>query len=439
MKTKTNLLIGIGGLSAFIANAQVQKPNVVIFFTDDQGYADLNRYGSDDLYTPNIDKLCDEGVRFTQFYANSSISSPSRAALMTGRYPHRAGMGDMASSAKGGYGMPSEEITIAEALKTAGYTTAIVGKWHLGYRPDIMPNNQGFDHAFGHIGGCIDNYSHFFYWDGPNRHDLWQNGVEIDRAGQNFSDLMVEESNRFISENKDKPFFLYFASNYPHYPLQGDKKWRDYYKNLPEQRANYAAMVSTIDEKIGMVIKKLEEEGVKENTIIIFMSDNGYSTESRTGYGGGSAGDLRGAKFSCYEGGLRVPAIISYPKALPQNEVREQVGMGADWFPTILDLCGQKYPDVRLDGKSLVNVIKSNSSQSPHQVINWEVYKSWAVRKGHYKLVATDQLGNKTYEYELFNMKTDKIESCNLAKSFPEKVAELVKEHEFWVEDVKNK
>lgn len=435
---RTHLLLAAGSMMSLWAHAQAQKPNVVIFFTDDQGYADVNRYGSSDLVTPNIDRLCDEGVMFTQFYANASISSPSRAALMTGRYPHRASMGDMASSAKGGYGMPASEITIAEALKTADYSTAIVGKWHLGYRPDIMPNNQGFDYAFGHIGGCIDNYSHFFYWDGPNRHDLWENGVEIDRAGENFADLMVEQANRFISENKNKPFFLYFASNYPHYPLQGDKKWRDYYKHLPPQRAEYAAMVSTLDEKVGMVISKLEEEGVKDNTIIIFMSDNGHSLESRTGYGGGSAGDLRGAKFSCYEGGLRVPAIISYPKSLPKNEVRDQVAMGADWFPTILDLCDIQKPNVLLDGRSLVKVLKSNKEKTPHQVINWEVYNSWAVRKGDYKLVATDHLRNKTYTYELFNMVADKNETCNLALTHPEIVKDLVREHELWKQDVEN-
>lgn len=435
---KAHLLLAAGSMMSLAVHAQSQKPNVVIFFTDDQGYADLNRYGSKDLVTPNIDKLCDEGIMFTQFYANASISSPSRAALMTGRYPHRAGLGDMASSAKGGYGMPSSEITIAEMLKTADYTTGIVGKWHLGYRPDIMPNNQGFDHAFGHIGGCIDNYSHFFYWDGPNRHDLWQNGVETYRSGENFSDLMVDEAKKFISENKNKPFFLYFASNYPHYPLQGDKKWREYYKNLPDQRANYAAMVSTIDEKIGMVIKKLEDEGVKDNTIIIFMSDNGYSTESRTGYGGGSAGNLRGAKFSCYEGGLRVPAIISFPKALPKNQVRDQVAMGADWFPTILDLCNISKPEVKLDGKSLLNIIKSDKEKTSHSVVNWEVYNSWAVRKGDYKLVAIDHMKNKTYSYELFNMVDDKNETCNLALTHPEIVQDLIKEHEIWKEDVTN-
>lgn len=435
---KTHLLFAAGCLMPLAGSAQSQKPNVIIFFTDDQGYADLNRYGSKDLHTPNIDKLCDEGVMFTQFYSNSSISSPSRAALMTGRYPHRAGMGDMASSTKGGYGMPSSEVTIAEVLKAVGYSTAIVGKWHLGYKPEIMPNNQGFDYAFGHIGGCIDNYSHYFYWDGPNRHDLWENGVEIYKSGENFSDLMVDQANRFISENKNKPFFLYFASNYPHYPLQGDKKWREYYKNLPEQRANYASMVSTIDEKIGMVIDRLEKEGIKDNTIIIFMSDNGYSTESRTGYGGGSAGNLRGAKFSCYEGGIRVPAIISFSKLLPKNQIRDQVAMGADWFPTILDLCNIENPSVLLDGRSLVKLIKSDKEITPHKVLNWEVYNSWAVRKGDYKLVATDQLKNKKYSYELFNMVNDENETCNLALTHHEIVEELVKEHEIWKNDVEN-
>jgi arylsulfatase A-like enzyme len=429
MKTKFLSLLGLAPTLLF---AEQNKPNVIIFFTDDQGYADTNMYGSSDLMTPNMDRLCTEGVRFTQFYANSPQSSPSRASLMTGRYPQRVGLeGLAASKPEGASGLPGKEVTLPEMMKPEGYKTALVGKWHLGYKTDMMPVAQGFDFSFGHMGGCIDNYSHFYHWDGPSRHDLWENGDEVWRDGDNFSDLMLEKAKEFISENKNDPFFLYFSSNYPHYPLQGDKKWLDYYKNLPSPRNKYAAMVSTIDEKIGYVLDHLEKENLKENTILIFMSDNGYSTEERTWGGGGSAGPLRGAKFSCYEGGFRVPAIISYPKMLPQNEVREQIAMGADWLPTILDLCGITYDASNLDGKSLVNVLQSNTEVSPHQSICWKIGDIAAVRKGDWKLVRFSQ------KVELYNLLSDVGEKNDLASANPQIAGELSNILAAWEEDVK--
>ena len=153
-----------------------KQPNVILIYTDDQGSVDANCYGSKDLITPNIDALAKNGVKFTQFYAAAPVCSPSRASMITGRYPQRAQLAGNTSSQKGGKGMPTEQVTIAETFKAAGYTTGHIGKWHLGYTPDTMPNGQGFDYSFGHMGGCIDNYSHFFYWQGPNRHDLWRNG-----------------------------------------------------------------------------------------------------------------------------------------------------------------------------------------------------------------------------------------------------------------------
>ena len=196
------------------------QPNVIVIYSDDQGSLDLNCYGSTDLDTPNLDRLAEEGIRFTQMYSPSAICSASRAGLLTGRFPARAGVPGNVSSTQGVPGMPSNEITLAELLKTQGYTTGHVGKWHLGFTPDTMPNGQGFDSSFGHMGGCIDNYSHFFYWVGPNRHDLWRNGTEIHRDGEFFLDMMVQEGQKFIKANQDKPFFLYWAINAPHYPMQ---------------------------------------------------------------------------------------------------------------------------------------------------------------------------------------------------------------------------
>lgn len=410
------------------------KPNVVIFLTDDQGYSDMNRYGSTDIETPNMDKICDEGVRFTHFYANSSISSPTRAALLTGRYPQRAGMGALASSHEGTSGMPTTELTIAEVLKQAGYKTGIVGKWHLGYTPETMPNGQGFDYSFGNMGGCIDNYSHYFHWSGASRHDLWCNGKEVWYEGKNYSDLMVDKATQFIRDNKKQPFFLYFSSNYPHYPLQGDAKWREYYqqKKVTHPRDKYAAMVSTADEKIGLVIRQLEKSGVRDNTIVIFMSDNGYSTEDRTFGGGGSAANLRGAKFSCYEGGIRVPAMISYPKELPKQVVCNQIATGVDWFPTILELCNVSLPHVKLDGVSLVKQINSNVDAG-HKIICWHVGEWCAVRKGNYKLVFNKKQPNSA---ELYDFNKDETEKNNIAVSNPDVVEELKHDFAAWQKDV---
>lgn len=421
------------------ATAAKEQPNVVIIFTDDQGWGDLNRFGGSDLVTPNMDRICDEGVRFTNFYANSSISSPSRAALLTGRYPQRAGMPDLANGTPGSHGMPASELTIAEVLREEGYATALIGKWHLGQSKETMPQNQGFDYSFGHLGGCIDNYSHFFYWSEPNVHDLWENSEEIYREGENFSRLMIEKSFEFIDKNRDNPFLLFFSSNYPHYPLQGDAKWREYYKDMPHPRNKFAAMVSTIDERIGELLDKLDSEGLRENTIIIFMSDNGYSTEPRTYYGGGSARHLRGSKFSCFEGGIRVPAAISYPKRLPSNEVRSQVAMGADWFPTIMELCGIKRDDLDIDGSSIVKLIKSPKAKSPHEVICWSVEQSWAVREGDMKLVNEVDKFTKERSFGLYNIAEDEGESCDLSAKYPEIVERLTAEYKRWRADTSKK
>ncbi len=420
----------------------VRKPNIVLIFTDDQGSVDVNCYGAKDLVTPSIDRLAREGTRFTQFYAASSICSPSRASLMTGRYPQRAGLSGNASSQPGGRGMPAEQVTIAEIMKSAGYVTGHIGKWHLGYSKEMMPNSQGFDYSFGHMGGCIDNYSHFFYWQGPNRHDLWRNGREIWYDGQFFGDLMVNECKQFIEKNKERPFFLYWAINMPHYPLQAIAKWRRKYRDLPDQRRMYAAFVSTIDEMIGQVIGKLDELGLRNETIIIFQSDQGHSTEERTFGGGGNAGPYRGAKFSFFEGGIRIPAIISWPGHLPEGQVRNQMCTGCDWLPTIVELSGAKLPKRKIDGKSLVPVIHSADVLSPHKFFHWQLDKRWAVREGDWKLLGNPiDTSNKApigKDDKLFlvNLAEDVTEMKNLANDYPKIVGRLKQLHDEWVSEV---
>ncbi len=415
------LLISLLSLSVL----EARQPNVIIIFTDDQGTIDLNIYGANDLATQHMDSLAQRGMRFTQFYAAAPVCSPSRVGLMTGRTPQHGGLhGNVGLDS---VGMPSSQITIAEELKQAGYATAHIGKWHLGHSEQTMPNGQGFDHSFGHLVGCIDNYSHFFYWNGPNKHDLWRNGKEVFHNGQFFPDLMVKEAGEFIDKNKDKPFFIYFAMNTPHYPYQGSPEWLEYYKDLDYPRNLYAAFLSTMDDRIGELIKKVDDLGLTKDTIFIFQSDHGASEEVRAHNGGGNSGPHRGAKFSLYEGGLRIPAIISWPGHIPENQVRGQVATGCDWYPTILELCRLPAAKHRIDGKSLMPIIQSADAPTAHQSFHWKMGKTCAVRQDKWKMVFR---GKKT---ELYDIPNDLGEARNLAAEFPEVVTRLKKlSQEYW-------
>ena len=427
-------------------HAAERKPNVIIIYADDQGSIDLGCYGSTDLQTPHLDALATRGVRFTQMYSPSAICSASRAGLLTGRLPARAGVPGNVSSSKGTAGMPTSEVTIAEMLKDGDYATGHVGKWHLGYTPETMPNGQGFDHSFGHMGGCIDNYSHFFYWVGPNRHDLWRNGKEIWHDGEFFGDLMVDEMKDYISDHEKKPFFVYWAINFPHYPLQGTAKWRLAYSHLPSPRNMYNAFVSTMDEMIGDVLGHVNSLGLQEDTIVIFQSDHGHSTEERTFYGGGNAGPYRGAKGGLFEGGIRVPSIISWPGHLPEGGVRDQLAMGCDWLPTIASLCDVALPDRHLDGHNILSVIQSTDVASPHKDTYWQLGKGtapqWVVRQGPWKLLGNprdnSRQGELTKDDHLFlvNLDNDLSEARNLAKDEPNKVQDLLKIRERYAADL---
>lgn len=438
----TIALILPGGITAVAA---VDPPNVILIFTDDQGSIDLNCYGSHDLITPHLDQLADRGVRFTQFYVGAPVCSPSRAALLTGRYPQRAGVPGNMPSQPGRDGMPTEQTTIAEMMKQARYATGHVGKWHLGYTPQTMPNGQGFDYSFGHMGGCIDNYSHFFYWVPPNRHDLWRNGQEVWYDGQFFGDLMVDECKKFIEQHREHPFFLYWAINMPHYPLQGTAKWRERYKHLEAPRRMYAEFVSTADEMIGKVLTHVDELQLSRKTLVIYLSDHGHSVESRTFSGGGNSGVYRGHKFTLWEGGIRVPCIASWPGRIPQGNVRDQVAISIDWLPTVAHYCEVPLPESRVDGNNIAPVIESESAQSPHDVLHWETSggKQWAVRAGQWKLVhggpATDYHGRKLPAAKDFlsDMNQDVTETKNLAEDHPEIVTRLTRLHEQWSNTVK--
>jgi arylsulfatase A len=426
------------------AAAEKSRPNVIFIMTDDQGSVDAGCYGAKDLVTPGVDALAARGVRFTQFYSAAPVCSPSRAGFLTGRYPWLAGMpnngpgppteADDQSDRLTGEGLPAAEITIADMFRSAGYATAHVGKWHLGSGPGHRPLDHGFDYSFGFMGGCIDNYSHFFFWGGASRHDLWENNQRVRMPGRYFPDLMIEKAEAFITTHHDRPFFMYFAINMPHYPYQGEQKWLDHYRKLPFPRNLYAAFVSTLDERVQRLVKFLEDSGLRENTIIVYQSDNGHSVEERAHSGGGSSGPYRGAKFSLFEGGIRLPAIISWPGHLPEGEARSQVVHGCDWLPTLAELCDVPLPKADLNGRTIVPVIRSATATSPHDVLKWRLGNQWAVREGPWKLIhnpndAADKvkLSAADKEWFLANLDDDLGEKKNLAAQHPDIVTRLKK------------
>ena len=436
-----------------------ERPNVVIIYTDDQGTLDAGCYGSDDIHTPNIDALARRGVRFTQAYAHT-VCCPSRSQLLTGRVPQRSGVTNWLSNNpldENGRNMHVSEVTLAEVLRENGYRTGLAGKWHLGAKPGHQPLDQGFDEAYGHLGGFIDNFEHKFLHSNPRRppfHDLYRNGKEIDETGRYFPDLVVREATRFIVENKDRPFFLYCAFNVPHYPEQSDPKFRGMYDSMPMPRRSYASMITTTDDRIGQVIRTLDLWGLRDNTIVLFMSDNGHSTEDFHNWdlnygahgGGGNTGKWRGAKASLFEGGIRVPSILSLPGRIPEGETRDQAISNMDFFPTILALCGVERPGYEIDGKSLAPILSSADAPSQHRAFHWMWQDQWAVREGEWKLIGNgrDTTGLESRhaprkemgDLYLANLEDELPESVNHAESRPEIVARLHKMHTEWLRSV---
>lgn len=441
--------VGAVWLSSRSVLAAEQRPNVIVILTDDQGTLDTHRYGASDLYTPNMDSLAEHGVRFTQFYAASAICSASRAALLTGRYPHRAGVPSNAESRPAHFGtsggLPLDEVTMAAMFKAAGYRTGHFGKWHLGAEPG--PNGFGFDETVGFLGGCIDKWSHFNYggaaWGTPpQRHDWYRNGEHTYETGKHSGDLIARYAAQFIESESTQPFFVYAAFGSPHYPMQPYDKYMKHYAALDEPRRAYAALVSTVDEQIGAILAALDRSGERDNTIVIFQSDHGHSTEARCNFGGGYAGPYRGAKSCLFEGGIRVPAIISWPGHLPENEVRDQFATACDWLPTLASLTNVERPDRHLDGLDVSALIANAEAATPHESWHWALGDQWAVRKGDWKLLVnardTSVRPNvpRFDEPFLVNLVDDPGERRNIAQEHPDIVKDLEGFHADWLDSI---
>lgn len=425
-----------------------RRPNFVVFMTDDQGYGDLSCMGNTDFRTPNIDAVAEQGARFTNWYSGSPVCSPSRASLLTGRYPGNAGVRAILAGHRKATGLTPQAPTIAAAVKELGYQTAIVGKWHLGLQEQSRPNQNGFDYFYGFMAGCIDYYSHIFYWsmaDGKTdpTHDLWENDHEFYDNGKYFTEMVTDKAVEKIRQmnREEEPFFLYVAYNAPHYPMHAPRKYLDRFPELPADRRIMAAMLSAVDDGVGQIVDELKRQGILEDTVIFFQSDNGPSRESRNWmdgrgdpYYGGKPGGLKGHKFSLFEGGIRVPGIFCWPGHIPGGQVIDEPCAAMDVFPTLLTMAGGDPSQYQLDGMDISDVLL-HGAPSPHEELYWEMEQQTAIRQGKYKLVLNGQLvESEPAQAPVFlsDLSVDPGETVNLAEKMPELTQELTRKATAW-------
>ncbi len=429
-----------------------KRPNFIVFYLDDLGYGDLGCQGSDGIRTPHIDDLANRGVRFQQWYSNAPVCSPSRAALYTGRHPMRAGVPHILGGRRGTHGLPPSERTIATHFRESGYRTGLIGKWHLGITPETSPNAHGFEEFYGFKAGCIDYYSHIFYWaaysgDDPV-HDLWENDKEVWENGRYFTDLIGDKAIDFIDRHADEEFFLSVPFNAPHYPMHAPREYLDRYPDLPPDRRIMAAMVSAVDDNVGRIMAALKSRGLADDTVVFFSSDNGPSTETRNWldgtpdkYYGGSAGIFRGHKASLFDGGIREPGILCWPNGIPGGAVSDELCATIDIFPTFCEIAGIDMPNDReIDGKSILGVARG-TEKSPHEQMYWEYGhgNQRAVRQGPWKLVLNGRLdfdNDPVDPVHLARVDEDPGERVNLAAQHPDLVAELTRDVEAWYAEV---
>jgi len=416
-----------GGL---LRGQSMGKPNILIILVDDLGYGDLSSYGADDLETPNMDALMDEGMRFDNFYANCPVCSPTRASLLTGRYPELVGVpGVIRTHADNSWGyLDPDAVLLPEMMHLAGYHTGIIGKWHLGLESPNIPNDRGFDHFHGFLGDMMDDYyTH-------RRHHInymrW-NRLKIDPQGH-ATDLFTDWTVDYLRERagSSQPFFLYLAYNAPHTPVQPPPDWLDRVQKrepeLSEERAKLVALIEHLDAGIGQVIGALKETGQYENTLILFTSDNGGLLRV-----GASNGDLRGGKQEVYEGGIREPMCGVWPGHIQAGSRSEAVALTMDFFPTACQAAGVGIRHA-IDGSSMLPVLLGEAETMPERDLYWTRREGgnrymgktiWAVRRGDWKL-----LQNSPMEpFELYNLRDDPREAQDLAGTNQEKFNELAR------------
>ncbi len=429
-----------------------QKPNIVIIFNDDQGYQDLGCFGSPNIKTPYVDQLAAEGMLFTDFYVASSVCSPSRAALLTGCYPQRVDVEGVFFPNEGHVGLDTSHVTIAEALKSVGYATAAVGKWHLGDLSEFLPTNQGFDSYYG-IPYSNDMYAakdmkyanHCLFREGysvekilnafnaemwGNQPAMLKNKVPLMRNEEcieypcdqtTITRRYTDEGIKFITEsvNENKPFFLYLANTMPHIPLFASEGFKG-----KSERGIYGDVIEEIDFNTGRILDHLKNLGIERNTIVIFTSDNGPWLEVGKDVSG-SADPLFEGKFTSFEGGMRVPFVIRWPGKIPANSICSELTSTIDIFPTLAHIVGAELPQKELDGKNVLDLwMGKEGAKTPHEYYFY-VFMGEAVRSGDWKyhnkeIFRVKATARDTEGPTLYNLKNDKGESQNVIDQYPE-------------------
>jgi arylsulfatase A-like enzyme len=407
------LAILSGGLPLTPAVVAADKPNVIIFYADDLGWGETGAQGNTQIPTPHIDSIATNGVRCTQGYVAATYCSPSRAGLLTGRYPTR--FGHEFNRVANVSGLDLKETTLADRLHTLGYKTACVGKWHLGDGPEYRPTKRGFDEFFGTLANTP-----FFH---PTKFVDSRVSNEVQPVTDDdfyTTDEYAKRSVDWLEKQKGSPWFLYLPFNAQHAPLQAPQKYLDRFPNITEpKRQLFAAMMSSMDDAIGEVLGKVKALGQEENTIVFFIGDNGGPTQGTTSQNG----PLRGFKMTTFEGGPRVPYFVQWKGNLPAGKTYDFPVMNLDVLPTVITAAGGKVdPSWKLDGVDLVPYLTGSNASRPHETLYWRFGEQWAVRQGDWKLVVSK---GGSGQPELYNLASDISESKNLAKEESAKANEL--------------
>ena len=463
---RTIYIYTLGALCIFLTsmrnNTYAQNkhlPNIIILLADDLGYGELGCQGNTEIPTPNIDAIAHNGVRFTNGYVTSSVCSPSRAGLLTGKYQHLFGYNTNligAENEQPGMGLPPEQITLSEHLLDAGYVSGIIGKWHQGATAPYHPHRQGFDEFFGFMheghyflpppytgattmlrrrilprggkGRWISADSSLIYSThmGNNEPDYDANnpilrGSQPHTETSYLTDAFTREAVDFIDRHQDKPFFLYLAYNAVHSPLQAQDKYMQRFQHIKDiHRRIFAAMLANLDDSVGEVMKKLRDEGLEENTLVVFLSDNGGPTKELTS----SNLPLRDGKGSLYEGGIRVPFMMQWKGTLPTGMVYEKAVISLDIFATAAALA--QHPADNINGVNLIPWLTGESKGEPHAYLFWSWRNKAAIRQGNWKLVSSHPgWRGERVPWSLYRLDQDISESKDLVAQYPEKVAQL--------------
>lgn len=411
-----------------IAPSGGHKPNIIVIFADDLGYGDLGCFGATDIKTPHIDRMAEEGMKLTSFYAVSSVCSPSRAGLLTGRYPQRMGINGVFNP-ESHTGLPVNEVTIADVLSESGYKTAMIGKWHLGHLHPYMPLQRGFDEHFGMP--YSNDMSSYYYYRGNDVVSF-----EIDQ--RLITKRLTEESVDFIDRHKDGPFFLYLAHPMPHVPLYASDDFLG-----TSNRGLYGDVIQELDWSVGQILKKLSDEGLLENTLVVFTSDNGPWLVMREM--GGASGILREGKQFTFEGGMRVPTVAMWQGKIPAGTEYNDMALMMDWMPTFASLAGAQLPNnTPLDGIDITGVLMGEITGQERELLFFDGAKLEGYRKGKWK-VKLEYAGYEGSRWKkavaphplsLFDLEEDPGEENNLADDRPEKLSKMLENMEIAKENL---